>query len=202
MTNSHDQKEKLKEYQARYHFWSDKRVSQLSFQNNIFLTISLAIMGYCWKERSSVYTELLIDTRLKVEWKIVLFFIGMIFLSYSIITGLLLTITRLYDLRLTSNILLTRKRALQRNVSVKDENILRNCICKSVYSLWVVFIAYNELELYRDEIKTDNSLLQKRFTNARQLSRDLGRCSWWLMTNQTVSLVTSIFFFMTVLIMK
>ncbi|HFE38509.1 MAG TPA: hypothetical protein ENK06_08880 [Gammaproteobacteria bacterium] len=113
--------EKLNEYQERYRFWSDKRLSQFSFQNNIFLAVGLGIMGYFWKERSSVYTELIIDPSLKIDWKIVLFIIGMGILLYSIMTGLLLAISRLYDLRLTSNILLTRKRALKNNVKIQDE---------------------------------------------------------------------------------
>lgn len=174
----------------------------MSFQNNIFLTISLALMGYFWKERSSVYTELIIDSKLAIDLKIVLFFAGMILLSYSIVTGLFLSISRLYDIRLTSNILLTRKRACKKNVTIKDEELSNNCLCKSIYSLWIVFKNYNELSLSHNEIENSNRLLQQKFTELRQLSRDIGSCSWSLMKNQTVSLLISIFFFMAVLVMK
>lgn len=194
--------EKLKEYQERYHFWSDKRTSQFSFQNNIFLTIGLAIMGYFWKERSSVYTELIIDPHLKIDLKIVLFFLGMAILLYSIITGLLLSISRLYDLRLTSNILLTRKRALKNNVQIKDEKLSETSLCKCVCSFCSVYKQYTQVEIKRDDIKTDNENLQSKFTNARQISKDLGNCTWRLMKNQTISLFLSICTLMIVLFLK
>lgn len=202
MTDMQDQKEKLQEYQERYHFWSDKRISQFSFQNNIYLAISIAIMGYFWKERNSVYSDLVIDFRLVVDWKIVFFFIGMTLLLYSIVTGLFLAISRLYDLRLTSNVLLTRKWALKNKVSIDDEDLSNNRICKSIKSLWMVFRKYDEFALFRSEIKSDNSLLQQKFTKIRQLSRDIGSLSWTLMKNQTISLLISIVFFIVVLIMK
>jgi len=158
--------EKLKEYQERYHFWTDKRVSQLSFQNNILLAISIAILGYFWKERDSVYTDLIIDSSLSVDFKIVFFFFGMILLLYSIATGLFLATSRLYDLRLTSNVLLTRKRAFQNNVTISDEDLSNNCICKSIKSLWLVFRKYDEFALSRSEIKSDNSSLQQKIYDA------------------------------------
>jgi len=194
--------EKLKEYQERYHFWTDKRVSQLSFQNNILLAISIAILGYFWKERDSVYTDLIIDSSLSVDFKIVFFFFGMILLLYSIATGLFLATSRLYDLRLTSNVLLTRKRAFQNNVTISDEDLSNNCICKSIKSLWLVFRKYDEFALSRSEIKSDNSSLQQKFTMLRQLSRDIGNSSWGLMKNQMVSLLISLVLFIVVLIMK
>jgi len=110
MNDNQDTKDKLQEYQERYRFWSDKRISQLSFQNNIFLTIGLAVMGYFWKERNDIYTEIIIDSKLQVDWEIVIFLIGMALLLYSILAGMFLAVSRLYDLRITSNILLTRKR--------------------------------------------------------------------------------------------
>ena len=197
-----NQKEKLQEYQERYHFWTDKRISQLSFQNNIFLATSIVILGYFWKERDSVYTDLIIDFSLAIDLKIVFFFIGMILLSYSIVTGLCLAISRLFDLRLTSNVLLTRKWALKNSVTINDGDLLNNCMCKSIKSLWMVFWKYDEFVLSRSEIKSDNDSLQQKFTRLRQLSRDIGMSSWILVKNQTVSLLMSLVFLTVVLIMK
>lgn len=202
MNDELDKKERLKEYQEGYRFWSDKRISQLSFQNNIFLTIGLTMMGYFWKERSSVYTDIIIDLSLKIEWKIVLFLIGIAILFYSIIAGLLLAISRLYDLRLTSNILLTRKRAIDENVSINDEKFPKASNFKSIHSFWLLFTKYNEIEIARDDVKSDNTQLQSKFTKARKLSTDIGICTWTLVKHQTISLFISLCFLVAVLIMK
>lgn len=62
-------------YQERYHFWSDKRVSQLSFHNNILLALGFAVMSYFWSERDSVYSSLFIDFEADIDFKVVVFFV-------------------------------------------------------------------------------------------------------------------------------
>ncbi len=197
-----DKKGKLQEYQERYHFWTDKRISQLSFQNNLFLAIGIAILGYFWKERDSVYTQLIINSSLSIDPKIVFFFIGMMMILYSIVTGLLLAISRLIDLRLTSNVLLTRKRALQNEVAIDDKLLAQNSFFKSFHSLWVVFWNYDDFVLARSEINPDNSSFQPKFRKLRQASRDIGNFLWILVKNQIVSLLLSLVLFIVVLIIK
>ena len=194
--------EKKKECQERYRFWSDKRISQFSFQNNIFLTVGLAIMGFFWNQRDSVYTKLIIDWNLKIELKVVFFLIGIIILFYSIIIGLFLAVSRLYDLRLTSNILLTRKRMLAQDLTINYEKCSNNSVFRCAKSFWLVFGKFYEVEIISDEIRDDNTQLQSKFTTARQLSKDLGKLTWVSMQNQTVSLFISICFFLVVLILK
>lgn len=202
MTSMQNENEKLKDYQERYHFWTDKRISQFSFQNNIFLTISLALMGYFWKERNDVYTNLIFDSKLDIDWQIVFFFISMALLLYSVVTGLFLAISRLYDLRLTSNIVLSRKWAFKKSVPIKDEELSSNCVRGSFKNLWQVLRKYHDFALSRNEVEINNVSLQQKFTMARQVSRDIGICSWILMKNQTVSLLLLVFSFMLVLLMK
>ena len=190
-----EQKEKLNEYQQRYHFWTDKKISQLSFQNNIFLIIGISILGFFWKERNGIFIELSADASLSADLGNVFFNIGIILLSYSIATGLFQAVSRLYDLRITSNILLTRKQALKNSVAINDEDLSTNTILENIKSLWIVFRSYDQFALSRSEIKVDNALLQEKFTKLRQLSRNIGLCSWGLVKNQTLSLLMALFFF-------
>lgn len=64
---SDNQQDKRQEYQERYRFWTDKRISQLSFHNNLLLTLGIALIGYFWSERSSIYTKLVIDFN-EIDW--------------------------------------------------------------------------------------------------------------------------------------
>lgn len=202
LTEQHEDK-KIQEYQERHRFWADKRISQLSFQNNIYLTISLAAIGYLWSERRNIYTDLIIDTQMEIDWKIVMFFLCIITLAYSTFAGLFLSVSRLYDLRLVSNILLTRKRAKKEKVKIADNNTSHNGVCKSIHSLWKVFRKYDEeYEISYEDVKGEQKRLQEKFTEARQRSRDIGNSSWILMKNQTVSLLISFIVFMILLIIQ
>ena len=197
-----DNKEKLEEYQKRYRFWTDKRISQFTFQNNIFLVVGLGIMGYCWKERASIYTELIIDPYLKIDFKTTIFIISMVILLISILTGLLLAVSRLYDIRLTTNILLTRKRALKKNIDIKDESVSTESLYQCVLSFYDVFCKYQHLEIVYNDIQNKTEELQKKFTKARQISKNLGDLSWKLMKYQTISLLVSICLIFIVILVK
>jgi hypothetical protein len=197
-----EQQEKLKEYQQRYHFYTDKKISQLSFQNNIFLIIGISILGFFWNERNGIFIELSTDASLSADLGNVFFNIGIILLSYSIATGLFLAVSRLYDLRITSNILLTRKQALKSDVSIIDEDLSYKNPFEIMKSFWIVFRSYDRHALSRDEINTDNELFQQKFTTLRQLSKDMGRCSWILVKNQAIGLLMALFFFVVELSIK
>ncbi|MFH1702367.1 MAG: hypothetical protein ABIB41_02895 [Nitrospirota bacterium] len=194
--------EKKQEYQERYHFWTDKRITQLSFQNNILLTIGLAIIGYFWKERDSVYIDLIMDRSLKIDFTIVSFFAGILFVFVSVLIGVILSVSRLYDLRITSNIVLTRKRALKENVSIKDGQLLDSNFIKSFKSLMKLIFSYRKHKITYNDIRGQDAGLQDKFKKARQLSRDIGDLTWRLMNYQTTSLFIGIMFFILVLILK
>lgn len=202
MTTEQYKKDKIVEYQERHRFWTDKRISQLSFQNNIYLTISLAALGYLWNERQKIYTDLIIDTQSDINWTVVIFFACLTTLAYSIFVGLFLSVSRLYDLRLVSNILLTRKRAIKSDVKIKDEATSHNGVCKSISSLLKVFRNYEAYAISSEDIKGKPEGLQNKFTEARQHSRDIGNSSWVLMKNQTISLLVSIVLFIIVMIIQ
>lgn len=202
MTTEQNQDKKIQEYQERLRFWIDKRVSQLSFQNNVYLTISLAAIGYLLNERKNIYTDLIIDIHLNINWKIVIYFACIISLTYSICFGLVLSVSRLYDLRLISNILLTRKRAKKENIKITDEDTSHNCVCKSIHSLWKVIRRYREYEISYADVRGKQEDLQVKFTKARQCSRDIGNSSWFLMMHQTVGLFVSIIIFIILFIMQ
>lgn len=197
-----EQKEKLQEYQQRYHFWTDKQISQLSFQNNIFLIIGISILGFFWNERNGIFIELSTDASLSADLGNVFFNIGIILLSYSIATGLFLAVSRLYDLRITSNILLTRKQALKDDLSIIDEDLSSKNPFETIKSFWIVFRSYDRHALSRDEINADNDSFQQKFTTLRQLSKDMGRCSWLLVKNQAIGLLMALFFFIVELSIK
>ena len=140
--NEQEKKIKLHEYQEKYRFWTDKRISQLSFHNNLFITLGFVVIGYFWSERKTIYTEITFNFDADIDIQILLFLLAMLAVTASIITGFMLSLSRLYDLRLTSNIILTRKRLLNNNMDIKDEVLLQPKFRDSIKSLFNVFWRY------------------------------------------------------------
>lgn len=104
---------KLKEYSERHRFWSDQAVKQTTFSNNVLLTISIAVLGYFFVNRGVVYKVLILDSALPINPPVALFVGGTLLVTISMLFGLLVSFSRLYDFRLTRPILLTRKGAME-----------------------------------------------------------------------------------------
>jgi hypothetical protein len=153
MNGDNKKRNMIQEYQERYRFWSDRRISQLSFHNNLLLALGMAAIGYFWKERDSVYKNLIIEFASPIDWKVFLFFVGIAILFLSVLSGFLLSLSRLYDLRLTANIVLTRRRYAEKEMDLKDQPPLGTGFLSSLNSLWSVFWKYREYEITKTTIE-------------------------------------------------
>jgi len=205
MNGDNNERNKIQEYQERYRFWSGKRISQLSFHNNLLLTLGIAAIGYFWKERDSVYKNLIIDFDSSIDCKVFLFFVGIAILFLSVLSGFLLSLSRLYDLRLTANIALTRKRLAEKEVNLEDLPVSETGFLSSIKNLWFVFWNYRQYEITKTTIeanKSNKKSLQNRFTKLRQKSEDLSTSTWALLKCQTVFMFFSMFFLIVVLFIK
>ena len=110
------------DYQRRYQFWSERAVEQFSFSNNLLLTISIATIGYFYKEGKEEFKNLSIwwPYSGSFDLEATLFSIGTIFTGLSVIFGLVVTLARLYDFKLTRHITLIRKRVYIKHVKVLE----------------------------------------------------------------------------------
>ncbi|MES9838688.1 MAG: hypothetical protein AB2653_09435 [Candidatus Thiodiazotropha endolucinida] len=199
--NEESKEMKIREYQERYRFWTDKRISQLSFHNDFMLTLAIAAIGYLWSQRNDIYTNLRIDFGAKIDWAVVLFLLGIIAVAFSIISGFILSLSRLYDLRVTSNVLLTRKRSIKKGIDLKDEKLSHLGFKGLMNSLFCVLRRYRSYEITVDDI-SENNELQSKFTELRQMSRNLGNLTWSLLNWQAACLFVGIVFSMFVLVIK
>ncbi len=192
---------KILEYQERYRFWTDKRISQLSFHNDFMLTLAIAAIGYLWSQRNEIYTNLRIDLGAEIDWSVVLFLLGILAVAFSIISGFILSLSRLYDLRLTSNVVLTRKRLIEEGKDLKEEKLSQNGLRESLNSLVCVLWRYRNYEITVDDISDYNDL-QSKFTKLRQISSNLGNMTWSLLNLQAAFLIVGILSSLFVLVIK
>jgi len=181
------EEKETEEYQNRYRFWTDKRISQLSFFNNLLLTIGIVMIGYIWSENTNFYINLI-----NIKWNITLLFLALAFNGFSILTGLILAISRLYDLRLTSNIMLTRKRALKNDIKLDTISPEKESF---LITLCSVIFKYNDYSISSNDINKEKlKILNYKFIKLRVLSNSLGIGTWKLLNYQIITFLFSIIF--------
>lgn len=129
------------------------------------------------------------------------FVLGLIFTGISVFAGFTLSLSRLYDLRLTSHIVLTRKRALDKNVIIKEKKHKQR-LCSPIPALFsVVFFNYQRYEIKKNEIK-ENEGFKKKFNALTQKSSDLGYLTWGILKFQTLTMLIAFILFTFTLILK
>jgi hypothetical protein len=175
------------EYQSRYQFWSDRAVAQFSFSNNLLLTISIATLGYFFKEGSQRFSEIKIWFIQPGEFDLnaTLFSLGTIFTVLSITFGLVASMSRLYDFNLTRHISLIRKRVYDNhknkfpNISPADKKTL-----ESFFDLLKVLFRFEKIKILRSDCENFDQALRDKFLNLRSITAGFGRLSWILFTYQ------------------
>lgn len=177
---SDEKEKKAEEYQNRYRFWSDKRISQLSFLNNFMLTIGIALIAYIWTKEINFYITSSID------WKITFLFITLVLSFISALSGFMLAMSRLYDLRLTSNILLTRKRALKNDIKLNPIKNQKNNFYSSLKILVSVVWDYENYKI------SSNDINNEKFKKIQEASHAVGNLTWNLLNIQMLTLTISI----------
>jgi hypothetical protein len=193
-------KEKQQEYLERYRFWSNQSIKQLSFSNNLLLTISVAAFGYFFGKREKVYGKLFFDLHASIDWAATLFITGSVLLALSIICGAVLSINRLYDFRLTRHISIIRKRVCKAGSLLKDDKMQTPKVTTAFHDLWLLFWRYETFAISEDECCEINDSLKKKFEDLRKLSKSLGRTTWFLFNSQFVSFVLVIFIYVIVIV--
>ena len=116
---SEEEKQKLnQEYRERHIRWNDRQLFQMSFYNNLLLTVGIGFLSFAYRDSIDCF----------LTWRGV----SIIVVTLSVFTGFMASISRLYDFRLTSQINLIRQRAWERSGVKTSEKTVDN----SEYSFW------------------------------------------------------------------
>jgi hypothetical protein len=199
--------EKLKEYKERHIRWQNISITQMGFTNNILITIAIGFLAFAFKDKDLTPFKFCLCGNF--NWFLLLNFLSLIFLFVSITNGILTSLSRLYDFRITRNITLTRQRFYEYAMKNKLSKTylfdfdFPNPKCKEgICAIKLIFhgidvITKNE----SSKIRTDY-ILRKKFNNLRKLSKTLGILSWLLLRCQLVALLISLFFYTISLFVK
>lgn len=172
-------------YLEKYVRWSDKTRDQLSFFNNLLLTISIGFLSF-------VFTQEKYSGSLKfpIQVNSILMSTSVILILLSVIIGLLLVVNRLYDFRITSHINIVRywfEKYQENKTKIRlDEKTPDDyCSCKRLsLTFKVLFEKYPRIKI--EDCKEYQSIFSERekrefndkFRALRNLAHNLGIGTW------------------------
>ena len=185
----------LQKYEKRYRRWADISLSQLSFYNNLLLTLGVAFLSFAYQDLKLQNLQCSIKN---MDCSITLDVLSIIAVMLSVFTGLMASISRLYDFRITSHVNLIRRRVYEHSNIKLDEKT------PDKFSFWENICLPYKL-FYKDHPKitleqcknweNDEKNLDASFVKLRKLSYNLGLGTWCRIRLQTGSLFLAIIFY-------
>lgn len=193
-----EKKELLKEYHDRTIRWTNQTLSQLSFLNNLLLSISTAFLAFAFKEMqvSQIYfTVKEINPFLTYQ------VLSVSFISFSILAGIIVALYRLLDFRITRQINHARLRMCEHaltkmcEVSPKKFSWFKRAVLPFYGICRKDEITIEESKAYIKMTQIEKDKIDCRFENMRDVAHNLGANSWCYTWLQMITFVGSIAFF-------
>lgn len=173
--------QKTKEYHERTKRWANTTSSQLSFHNNLFLTLNIAFLSLAYNEEKLQNTTF---SSSSVDWSLSLYSASLCFVVLSILAGLIVSFSRLYDFRITKAINLTRKRVYKYSQKMLSEGTPEKLSLGKRTHLMFKVIAKDDypritIEQCKNLEKAEQKAeLNENFKQLRTISYNLGHSTW------------------------
>lgn len=165
----------LKQYDDLARDWRDISVGHLTNVNYLFITLSSGFIAFCFdkdfrNDFSKIHQLLLISL-----------------VSISMLSGILLLLSRAYDFRISRHIVLLRKQYLNKYHEKihQDGNLDSNYhFIKGIKLLLELIL--KDIEFLKKPSENQKNDFFIKFKSLRQKSRDLGKLTWILLKTQVL----------------
>lgn len=184
-------KEKLKEYNSRNSYWTDKTINQLGYSINLFTTVGIGFLGYLVTNRDK-FPPLEFISGGDINCLLITYFSAIFLIFSSIIIGFASVLCRLFDFRITRHISLTRKQFLSRKKS--REGLINSPIIdisKEKYCKSFLKNVFGKIEFIDEDDFKNDQIIQK-FENLRKESKILGALTWKMHSCQIALFIVGI----------
>ena len=183
--------ELIEEYRERNIRWTDRTLSQLSFYNNLLLTLSIGFLSFAYKmERIE---DINISFKNNIDWSLTLYVISITMTTFSILLGLVISLSRLYDFRLTRQVNQIRQRAWEHSDKKLDEKTPDKFSWRKRAKVIIQCLLEDYPKITMEQCKklkdADDERLKKfndNFRMLRNMSHNLGIATWSQTKLQTV----------------
>ena len=186
---------KTKSLRERHSAWRDIAVTQLSNANNTILGFSTGFIIFCLDEFDTIGFDLNISSEFE---KSKLFFGFCLFsLLLSILYGISVLISRLYDFRITRHINLTRIRSKK---ELDYDEFDKTNMCNRINALFQII--FKEIPFISRVKAQVLELKDEGFNKLRKLSFVLGEATWVWLKFQVIYFLLGCLFFVLYLFLK
>lgn len=187
--------DELKDYKERHIRWQNFAITQLGYTNNIITTLGIGFLAFAFdKEFISTFS---LSSYSVFSCKMLIYLLTILFILISLGFGILTSISRLYDFKISRHVAITRQRFFDKcknEPKPLPESDFPNAKCKELTRA-LCKILFRDLEfLTKEETKElwKESSLMDRFNGLRRLADTLGVLSWCSMKLQFLFLLLSL----------
>lgn len=167
-------KELLEDYKQRNIRWTEKSVSQLSYYNNLMLTLSVGFIAFSFNSLLTRTNSLSLE---KFDLSAVLMLLSLITMSGATYKGLIISLNRLMDFKITRLITSIRKRMLKHSSAKMNENTPPEMVwCERRKLIGKLFkedypkISIEECKRYKKMNNPEKDRINKNFEELRKIS--------------------------------
>jgi hypothetical protein len=167
--------------------WRNISINQLSTTNNLLLTISTGFFVYVLQNKS--ISDLHCNVKESIDYTKLYFLMSLIFLFFSIFYGFATIFTRLYDFRITRNIIFARSRT-KNKLKYTDYNSFKPYErTKALFTILFIRIQF----ITRKDTKKgfEDAEFKQKFETLVKLSKILGVTTWLYTKFQVLHFILS-----------
>lgn len=180
--NEMEKKLLLDEYHQRNVRWTDKTLTQLSYFNNLMLILSVGFISFSY--------EILVTHKLEfsfenINWSITLMAFSLIIMFLSAYKGLVVSLNRLMDFKITRQVVQIRQGMLEHADKKMDESTPlvmswceRQTFVRKLFKLNYPKISIEDCKNYKGMSKSEKDKIENDFKELRKISHNLGINTW------------------------
>lgn len=187
--------DKVNSYKKRVSEWRDFSISQLSFTNEILVGISIAFTAFIVSKFDKIKIHL--DPKCTFDWGTLTISIALLFSFISLLFGISVILTRLYDFRISRQLAQTRKRYYEYHLKTLPDSDFEEFNFCHQFKAFIRIIGNKIYVFKKEELKDveNEADIKKNFNDMRKLSKILGDTSWTWTKYQIILLLFSLMFF-------
>lgn len=189
--------DKLSEYKSRHKEWQSFSLNQMSFSNNLLLTISIAYFGYVFETGHEIINYAYIDFEHKISYSVISYVASLVLSFISLLSGVIVMFSRLYDFRISRNIAYIRYKIYKSFRKPLPEFKSQTNFLVSIKNLFVIFFSKNLIIKKNDidDFIIDKKSFLKKFEELSLISSGLADVTWKFTKLQVIFLFLSLLVF-------
>lgn len=185
------------EYHERNIRWTQTALNQLSFFNNLLLSLSVGFLAFCFEYE---FFKNLTPSLKDIAWSKSFLIVSIILIVLSIIIGLIISVSRLKDFRITRAINQIRQRTYEHSDELLDESTPEKY--KRIKRTFILFKKPPEITIEECKKYNEHTNFDFRFRELRNIAHNLGINSWNYTGYQAILFGFSIIFYLCSLIIN